>query len=128
MDSEARTERARTLRQRETRAEAILWTALRSRRLDGLKFRRQQPIGRYFADFACEDLRLVIELDGEVHDDDDQMLYDHHRQAEIEALGWSVIRFRNDEVTASLSRVMDAVRAQARLAGAVTPHPPAQLR
>ena len=128
MDSEARTERARALRQRETRAEAILWAELRGRRLDGLKFRRQQQIGRYFVDFACETLRLVIELDGGVHDDDQQVTHDYHRQVEIEALGWSVIRFRNSEVTTSLSRVMDAIRAQARLAGAVTPHPPAQLR
>lgn len=128
MDSEARTERARALRQRETRAEAVLWDKLRGRRLDGLKFRRQQPVGRYFVDFACESLRLAVELDGGVHDDDQQVTYDYHRQAEIESLGWSVIRFRNDEVTASLSRVMEAIRAQAQLAGAVTPHPPAQLR
>lgn len=112
------TARARDLRKRQTRAEAILWQYLRASRLDGLRFRRQHPIDRYFVDFACLSLKLVIELDGKVHDDDQQQLDDYHRQLAIEALGWSVLRFTNDQATASLPAVLDAIRNHARLAGA----------
>ncbi len=124
MPRETRTDRARVLRQRQTYAEKKFWQAVRASRLDGLRFRRQHPIDRYFADFACESLRLVIELDGGVHEEDDQQLYDYHRQQEIEALGWFVLRFTNDQVISALPTVLDAIREQAKLAGAVTPHPP----
>jgi very-short-patch-repair endonuclease len=124
MTPETRTARARDLRKRQTRAEATLWQYLRASRLDGLRFRRQHPIDRYFADFACESLKLVIELDGRIHDGDDQQLYDYHRQQEIEILGWSVLRFTNDQVLGSLPTVLAAIRSQAKLAGAVTPLPP----
>ncbi|HYD26076.1 endonuclease domain-containing protein [Brevundimonas sp.] len=124
MTPETRTARARDLRKRQTRAEATLWQYLRASRLDGLRFRRQHPIDGYFVDFACLSLKLVIELDGKVHDDDDQQLNDYHRQQAIESLGWSVLRFTNDQVMVSLPTVLDAVRAQAKLAGDVTPHPP----
>lgn len=97
---------------------------LRASRPDGLKFRRQHPIDRYFADFACEALRLVIELDGGVHDDDAQQTRDYHRQQTIESLGWSVLRFPNAQVTGSLSTVLAAIRNHARIAGTVIPHPP----
>lgn len=119
-----RTERVSDLRQRQTYAEKKFWQAVRGSRLDGLRFRRQHPIDRYFADFACESLKLVIELDGKVHDGDDRQLDDYHRQQEIESLGWCVLRFTNDQVIASLPAVLAAVREQAKLAGAVTPHPP----
>lgn len=101
-----------------------MWQAIRGGRLDGLKFRRQYPLGRYFADFACEKARLVIELDGGIHEDDDQASHDLARQNEIEARGWFVLRFLNEEVETDLQRVLDAVRAQAHMADGVTPHPP----
>jgi len=124
MTPETQTARARDLRKRQTRAEATLWQYLRASRLDGLRFRRQHPIDRYFADFACVALKLVVELDGKVHDEDQQQLDDYHRQQAIEALGWSVLRFTNEQVTQELPAVLDAIRVQAKLAGAVTPHPP----
>ena len=117
MPHETRTDRARDLRQRQTFAEKKVWQAVRA----GLSFRRQHPIDRYFADFACESLKLVIELDGRIHDDDDQQLHDYHRQREIEALGWCVLRFTNDQVTRALPTVLDAIRNHARLAGASIP-------
>ena len=126
MNRETRTVRSRDLRQRQTYAENKLWQAIRSGRLDGLKFRRQHPISRYFADFACEKARLVIELDGGVHEDDDQASYDLVRQREIESLGWFVVRFLNDEVVHEFTKVLDAVKAQARMATSITPHPPAR--
>jgi len=125
MTPETRTARARDLRKRQTHAEATLWQYLRASRLDGLRFRRQHPVDRYFVDFACVSLKLIIELDGRVHDEDDRELNDYHRQQAIEALGWSVLRFTNDQVTHTLPAVLDAIRDHARLAGAVTPHPPA---
>jgi len=128
MNRETRTARSRDLRERQTFAENKLWQAVRGRRLDGLKFLRQHPIDRYFADFACEKARLVVELDGGVHEDDDQASYDLLRQREIESLGWFVLRFLNDEVVHELPKVLEAVKTQARLADTITPHPPAQLR
>jgi len=124
MPRETRTRRSRELRQHQTYAENILWQALRASHLDGLRFRRQHPIDRYFADFACVSLKLVIELDGGVHEDDDRQLNDYHRQQEIERLGWCVLRFPNAQVTGSLRTVLAAIRDQANLAGAGTPHPP----
>ena len=124
MTPETQTARARDLRKRQTHAEALLWQALRASRLDGLRFRRQHPIDRYFADFACISLKLVIELDGGVHDNDDRQLNDYHRQQTIEGLGWSVIRFPNAQVTGSFPTVLAAIRDHARIAGAGTPHPP----
>lgn len=125
MDRETRTRRARDLRKRQTYAEAILWQSLRGRRLDGLHFRRQHAIDPWIVDFACLSLRLVIELDGGVHDDEQRQLDDFHRQKGIEALGWFVLRFPNDQVTGALETVIAAIREQVRLAGYVTPHPPA---
>lgn len=116
---------ARELRQRQTLAEATLWKSLRGGRLDGLKWRRQHAIGPYYADFACEALRLIVELDGGVHDADEQIEKDLARQEDLERLGWLVIRFPNADVHNRLPQVLDAIRAQARLAGRVTPHPPA---
>lgn len=124
MAPETRTRRSRDLRQRETLAEKKLWQAPRGCRLAGLKFRRQHPIDRYFADFACEKARLTVELDGAVHDGDEQHLNDHHRQAELERLGWFVLRLGNEDVLNDIQKVLDAIQAQAGLAGAVTPHPP----
>lgn len=118
MTPETQTARARDLRKRQTRAEATLWQHLRASRLDGLRFRRQHPIDRYFVDFACVSLKLVIELDGKVHDEDRQQIDDYHRQQTIEAFGWSVLRFTNDQVMGALPGVLNAIRNHARLAGA----------
>jgi very-short-patch-repair endonuclease len=123
MSRERRTARARALRQRNTRAGAKLWSALRGGRLDGLKFRREHPIGRYVADFACGSLRLAIEVDGGVHRLDEVATNDHFRQEDIEALGWTVLRFTNEQVLGELHLVLDAVRAHASAVRS-DPHPP----
>jgi len=123
-----RAARARKLRHHQTPAEAVLWGLLRGRRLAGLKFKRQHPIGRYVADFACDSARLVIELDGEVHTHEDQAAADADRQAALESLGWFVLRFSNDDVLNRPSAVLEAITNQEQIAGAVTPHPPTQLR
>jgi len=83
--------------------EALLWTRLRSRQLDGAKFVRQHPIGPYVADFCCRAARLVIELDGGQHADDDA---DIARTRVIEANGYTVIRFWNNDVIENIEGVL----------------------
>ncbi len=102
---------ARELRQCETRAEAVLWTALRNRRLANLKFRRQHPIAgtAFVADFLCYEARLVIELDGEIHETQQQE--DLHRQQAIEEAGYQVLRFKNDHVLNQLEDVLTTIIA-----------------
>ena len=97
-------EAARTLRRPMTSAEQVLWEALRDRKLGGLKFRRQHAVGPFILDFYCPARKLVVELDGEVHDQQTQR--DEERTAHLEAFGYHVIRFRNEEVLADLPSVL----------------------
>jgi very-short-patch-repair endonuclease len=89
-----------------------LWSILRNRQLDGRKFRRQVPIGPYYADFACHEARLVIELDGGQHAD--RIAADAARTRAIEALGWKVVRFWNTEVAENLDGVGETILAEIR--------------
>jgi very-short-patch-repair endonuclease len=73
-----------------------MWSILRAKRLAGLKFRRQHVVGNYIADFACLPARLIIEVDGDTHGDDEAQLWDAKRTEEIEACGYRVIRFWDD--------------------------------
>ncbi|MHB9132301.1 MAG: endonuclease domain-containing protein [Armatimonadota bacterium] len=109
---------SRELRKSLTPAEEILWQALRGRRLEGLKFRRQHPVGKYVLDFYCPEYRLVIELDGEIHDH--QQEYDQIRTEHLAAYGYRVIRFRNEEVFNNLTGVLEVIRLAAQ---ALTPGP-----
>ena len=94
----ATTHRARQLRQSPPDAERVLWQALRDRQIGGHKFRRQHPVGRYFADFACIEALLIVELDGGQHFSDEGMAADERRTAELNALGYHVLRFTDREV------------------------------
>src|SRR5688572_17020851 len=94
--------RARTLRGEMTRAETLLWRYLKAGHLDGLKFRRQSPIGSYIADFACHAAKLVIELDGESHDFEERVQRDAGRDAWLASQGYEVLRFSNDQALTSL--------------------------
>ena len=102
---------ARDLRRRMTPAEEVLWRALRDRRLAGTKFRRQHPFGPFVVDFCCRTTRLVVELDGPVHDD--QAEQDAARTEILAAYGFRVLRFRNEEVFADLESVLDRIRTEA---------------
>ena len=104
-----RTARARDLRANSTDAERKLWAALRGRQLAGFKFKRQVPIDRYFADFACAEARLIIELDGSQHAE--QAGYAERRTAALEARGWRVMRVWNNEVLENLEGVGAALLA-----------------
>ena len=87
-----------------TPAEAVPWRALRDRRLAGLEFRRQHPVGPFALDFCCPVLRLAVEVDGAVHDAKTDQ--DSARTELLEANGYQVLRFRNDEVLTSLPSVL----------------------
>ena len=93
------TTRARSLRRDSTDAEKRLWSALRDRRLEGIRFRRQIVIGRYIADFCSANPKLIIELDGTQHEE--QRIYDEARTRYLESLGYSVLRFWNGDVLIS---------------------------
>jgi very-short-patch-repair endonuclease len=101
-------QRARTMRHEPTEAERVMWNQLRSRRFEGLKFRRQFPIGRYIADFVCFSPRVVIECDGGQHADN---TYDAERDAWFEAQGFRVLRFWNDAVVNETDGVVDTLLA-----------------
>ena len=98
---------AREMRREMTPAEAVLWGALRNRAL-GVKFRRQHPVGRFVLDFWCPDLRLAVEVDGDVHDS--QQERDAERTRVLAAYRCRVIRFRNEEVLHDLPSVLQRIR------------------
>jgi very-short-patch-repair endonuclease len=106
------TYRARALRRAETPAERKLWQHLRGRRLEGAKFRRQQPLGPFIVDFVCHEARLVIEADGAGHFP--PPLRDRQRDLLLAAAGLTVLRFENvlilDQLDAVLDRIRNAIR------------------
>jgi adenine-specific DNA-methyltransferase len=99
--------RARELRKAATPAETILWNQLRNRRLNGIKFRRQHPLGSYIVDLYCPAHRLVVEIDGEIHRY--QGVNDQTRTDQLEEKGYKVIRFWNYEVEHHLGIVLDTI-------------------
>lgn len=101
-----KTRRARKLRSDGTLAEYRLWYVLRNRGLDGHKFVRQLPVGPYFADFACREAGLIVELDGAQHH---EMSSDEARTAYLNLEGYSVIRFWNNEILTNRDGVLLAV-------------------
>lgn len=101
-------EHARVLRSNPTEAERVLWKHLRLRQLDGLKFRRQQPLGHYIVDFVCLERRLIVELDGGQHAE--QVASDAERTAWFEAQGFRVMRFWNHDVLNQIEAVKEAIR------------------
>ena len=100
--------RAKSLRKTSTDAENLLWYRLRNRQLLNLKFRRQRPIGPYFADFACLEIGLVIELDGGQHAE--QIATDEARAEEMKRLGFSTLRFWDNEVLKETDAVVEKIR------------------
>ena len=102
--------RARELRSGQTEAEDRLWQTFRAKRLDGLKFRRQVPMGPFVVDFFCPEHRLVVELDGSQHAG--VIEYDERRTRWLEARGYKVVRFWNDEVLRDLDDVCRHILVQ----------------
>jgi very-short-patch-repair endonuclease len=116
--------RARQFRKQMPPAEAALWNALRQLRAHGLHFRRQVPLGRYYADFACHHPRLVVEVDGQTHID---VEYDAARDAFMQGQGYRVLRVTNEDVRFNVSGVVARILEMAGGEGR-SESPPTQLR
>lgn len=108
--------RTKSMRHEPTDAERRLWSMLRDGRAGGAKFRRQQPIGPFIADFVCQAQRLIVEVDGSQHVGS---AHDQRRDAFLSSRGYRVLRFWNGDVLNNITGVQDAIYS------AVTgPHPP----
>jgi len=101
------TKSARELRNNLTDAERCLWHELKRRQIAGVKFRRQQPIGHFIVDFVCFERRVIVEVDGGQHAE--QVHYDKQRTRWLEAQGYRVLRFWNNDVLANTEAVAQAV-------------------
>ena len=100
--------KARELRNKSTPAEQVFWLRLKEQ-FSGYKFRRQHPISIYIVDFYCHKLKLVIEIDGSVHDSEEAKLNDEKRQNDLENLNLTVIRFTNNQVKNEIELVIEKI-------------------
>ena len=98
---------ARRLRREQTEWEHNLWTRLRRRQLKGFKFRRQHPIGPFFADFFCPEAKLVVEIDGSQHAD--ELALDKNRTEFLRDAGYRVLRFWNHEIRSEIDAVVQRI-------------------
>ncbi len=110
-----------------TGQEARLWSRLRARQLQGLKFRRQHGIGPYIVDFYCSEQSLVIEVDGDSHADADQIVKDQRRDRYFQSLGLRVIRYINDDILKNLDGVLEDL-AERLSSGSTSPRPSLRRR
>ncbi len=116
---------ARQFRKEPTKSEAILWQALRGKKLDGVKFRRQQPVGLFIVDFYNSVYRLVVEVDGSIHND--QFELDHARQDILEQLGLNVLRVKAEDVEKNLPSVLMEIRSKINELKLMPASPPLRL-
>ena len=93
-----------------TRAEIILWSRLRERKINGYKFRRQQPILDYIVDFYCPELKLIIEADGEIHSLNENSEYDLKRDNILKINGYHIIRFTNFKIETDLDSIINKIK------------------
>ena len=114
--------RARAMRHEPTPAEDMLWKRLRNRGAGGLKFRRQHAIGQFIVDFYCADANLVVELDGGAHKT--RAVEDRLREHDLSMRTLKILRFRNDEVTADVERVLARILGEAGSRDPDEPHSP----
>ena len=102
-------EKARLLRKNMTDCEKILWNHLRKKRLSGNIFRRQHPISQFIVDFYCHEAKLVVEVDGKIHDNVENKEYDEGRTFELEKFGLKVLRFKNEEIKYHIRNVIKII-------------------
>ena len=102
-------ENRRKLRNNMTEAETILWSQIKQHRL-GVKFRRQYGIGFYILDFYCPELKLAIEIDGNIHQTPEQTSIDIERQKSLESIGLKFLRFTNTQIKKDLSKVLLSIK------------------
>jgi len=102
--------RAAELRKNMTQAEKILWQQLRNRKVRGLKFRRQHPVDIFILDFYCHERKLAIEVDGEIHNLENQREWDENRTFVLNEFGIQILRFSNDDVIDQTERVINSIK------------------
>ena len=102
--------KAAKLRHEMTQSETLLWNRLRANQLLGYKFRRQHPISIYIADFYCHQLRLIIEVDGEYHNEENQIKTDKERTEDLNFQSMKILRFTNEEVINDIEAVLNTIR------------------
>jgi very-short-patch-repair endonuclease len=105
-------EMAKRMRRDMTLAEIILWKKLKDRKLFADKFRRQHPVGFYIADFYCHKYKLIIEVDGRIHEEQEIRERDLNREAELKRLGLRIIRFTNDQIISDINYVISQIKAE----------------
>ncbi|MDJ0921965.1 MAG: DUF559 domain-containing protein [Henriciella sp.] len=103
--------RAKVLRRNLTSAERILWSKLKGKQINGWQFRKQHPVGPYITDFACPQAKLVIEVDGDTHTENNQLIHDLRRTRFLESRGWAVHRIWNTDIYNNLNAVLDGLYA-----------------
>ena len=101
---------AESLRKTETYPEQILWNALKNKQFLGLKFRRQHAIDRFIVDFYCHKYKLVIEVDGSIHELEEVKIRDKEREIELKNYNLNIIRFTNKEVSRNLHSVLNKIQ------------------
>jgi len=106
--------RARALRKLSTEAEKKLWQKLRRKQFHGLRFRRQYPLGPYFADFVCLPARLVIEVDGATHAEFEQIQHDNRRTQWLISQNFRVLRFWNGDIFENIDGVVERIDVEMR--------------
>ncbi|MCH9807736.1 MAG: endonuclease domain-containing protein [Alphaproteobacteria bacterium] len=109
MSNETSRQRARELRLKASKAERLLWSRLRKRQVGGHRFRRQHPLGSYIVDFVCLEQKVVVEVDGDHHGEDQQKAHDERRDAWITAQGYRVVRFSIYDIYDGLEFVVGAI-------------------
>jgi len=102
-------EKAKALRDNMTFSEELLWKRLKGKKVLGLRFRAQHPIDIFIADFYCHPIKLVVEIDGGIHQQEKQIEYDMGREAELKKLSIDVIRFTNEEVIENIDNVIKVI-------------------
>jgi len=100
---------ARNLRKNQTPQEAKMWSILRNYQIDGLKFKRQYPIGDYIVDFVCKDIKLVIEIDGSQHNESPNIEYDEKRTKYLNSKSYTVLRFWNNDIDKNIDGVYEKI-------------------
>ena len=105
---------ARTLRKSMTQSEKIFWQQVRRNKILGMNFRRQHPINQFIVDFYCHAAKLVIEIDGSIHEIPESKEHDENRSFELEMLGLKVLRFSNDQVQNDMDKVIELVTKEVK--------------
>ena len=104
-------QRARELRKNSTPHEQMLWRLIRNRNFKNYKFRRQYPIGNYIVDFICREKRLIIELDGGQHNEENNINYDKLRTEFLNNMGYKILRIWNNDIENNIEGVMSKIES-----------------